>query len=118
MDLTDKYSPYILRYLVYLKQNYPDTKFLFPSGYTVFGTSYVVNPNEHLSGSQLLRILKTTSETGWLHLFRMTKGEEVARLHGRTLESLHNVADTLNVTEQTAMHYIEKYVPQKQPIET
>ena len=73
-----------------------------------------MEPAEYLSGSQLLRIIKPLNKTGWLHLSRNTKGEENARRHGRTLASLHNVADT----EQTAMHYIEKYVPQKQSIET
>lgn len=77
----------------------------------------MIFPDQHLSGSQLRRIIKPFTD-GWIHLFRSTKGEETARQHGRTLESLHNVAATLNVTDQTAMHYIEKYVPQKQPIET
>lgn len=117
IDLKDKYAPYILLYFDYLEQNYPEVKYLFPSGYPVFGSAYVVEPGAHLSGSQLLRLIKPLTN-GWLHLFRSTKGEETARQHGRTLESLHNVATTLNVTDQTAMHYIEKYVPQKQPIET
>jgi hypothetical protein len=118
IDLKDKYAPFILRYLKYLEQHYPEAKYVFPSGYSVFGNAYIIEPNEHLSGSQLLRIIKPLNKTAWLHLFRSSKGEETARFHGRTLESLHSVADTLNVTEQTAMHYIEKYVPQKQPIET
>jgi len=117
ISLSDKYAPYILNYLAYLKLYYPECKWLFPSGHEVFG-AYIVDTSTHLSGSQLLRSLKAVSKTGWLHLFRATKGEEVARLHGRTLESLHNVASALNVTDQTAMHYIERYVPEKQPVET
>lgn len=117
IDLRDKYADYILNYLEYMKTKYPESKFVFPSGYMVFG-NYTVDASEHISGSQLLRILKVLTKDGWLHLFRKTKGEQTARQYGRTLESLHNVATTLNVTDQTAMHYIEKYVPQKQPIIT
>jgi len=117
ISLRDKYTHYILKYLVYLKRHSPTSKYLFPSGCSIFGTSYIIDPNEHLSGSQLLRIIKPLNPTVWLHLFRSSKGEETARRFGRTLESLHNVAATLDITDQTAMHYIEKYVPQKQEIE-
>lgn len=115
LDLQDKYTKYILNYLEYVKKHYPDSKFLFPSGYNVFG-NYTVDTSEHISGSQLLRVLKTLTNSGWMHLFRNTKAEQTARFYGRTLESLHNVAETLNVTDQTAMVYIRRHVPQKQPI--
>jgi integrase len=118
ISLKDKYARCIVDYLKFLEKEYPEVQYLFPSGWCVFGTGYVVEPDEHLSGSQLLRIIKPLDPSAWLHLFRSTKGEETARRYGRTLESLHNVASTLDITDSTAMHYIEKYVPQKQPIET
>lgn len=112
--LDDKYAHYILDYLQYLREKYPDAKFLFPSGLSVFGTSYpyLVFPDRSLSGRQLLRIIKQLNPDAWTHLFRYTKGCEVAREHGRTIDSVHYVRDTLDLeNEATAWIYVRRSVP-------
>jgi hypothetical protein len=119
ISLTDKYAPYVLDYLSYLDSHYPDCKFLFPSGMTVFGISYMVFPEEHLSGRQLLRIVKDLNPTAWLHLFREGKACEVARQYGRTLTSVSEVKDQLDLAnESTAYVYVRRFVAKKQPVET
>lgn len=118
ISLDDKYTPYILEYMAYLKKYYPEAKYLFPSGLTVFGNSYVIFPEDHLSGSQLLRILKPLCKTGWLHLFRETKGAEIAKAHGRTLTSVYEVKDGLDLeNEETAYRYVRRYAAKRQEVE-
>jgi hypothetical protein len=58
ISIDDKYAAFILDYLAYMDTNCKESKFLFPSGLTVFGDAYIVIPDQHLSGSQILRILK------------------------------------------------------------
>jgi hypothetical protein len=119
ISTSDKYAKYVLDYLAYLDQNTPDAQFLFPSGRTLFGMSYIINPNEHLTGRQLLRIIKTLDPEAWLHLFRETKGAEVAKAHGRTLTSVYNVKDALDLeNEETAYRYVRRFAVQRQPVET
>ena len=114
ISLDDKYAPFILRYLEYLDQKHSETKFVFPSGRTVFGAAYMIYPDKQLSGRQLLRIIKTLNPSAWLHLFRETKGAEVAKAHGRTLTSVYEVKDSLDLEqEETAYRYVRRYAAKK-----
>ena len=58
VDVNDKCARLILDYLDYLSEHYPDVRYVFPSGTEVFGTSYIVFEDQHLSGRQLLRLIK------------------------------------------------------------
>jgi integrase len=58
VDVNDKYARLILDYLDFLSEHYPDARYVFPSGTELFGTSYIVFEDEHLSGRQLLRLIK------------------------------------------------------------
>jgi len=117
--LSDKYARLILDYYGYVKNSYPDAKFLFPSGKIVFGSSYLVTNDRSLSGRQILNIVKELDPHVWMHLFRKQKGSEVARKYGRTLESVFMVKDTLDLERQeTALHYIEENVPKIETGET
>jgi integrase len=109
--VTDKYAKLIIAYLEYMKQYYPATKFVFPSGKIVFGETYFIHKDRALSGRQLLNIIKDLDPNVWLHLFRKGKGSEIARKFGRTLDSVFNVASTLDVSQQTAWHYVETHAP-------
>jgi integrase len=86
VDVTDKYAQVILEYLEFLEREYPEVKYLFPSGKSVFGDSSMVFENEHLSGRQLLNLVKPLNPDVWLHLFRETKGAEVAKAECGTLQ--------------------------------
>jgi integrase len=119
ISLNDKYATYILQYLAYLKNHYPESNYLFPSGMTVFGETYIIFPDAPLSGSQLLRIVKSLNRTAWLHLFRETAGAQIAKEKGRTLDAVYEVKDCLDLeSESTAYHYVRRYASKKHTVET
>ncbi len=102
-----------------MKETYPDTKFVFPSGKTVFGTTYIIHKDKALTGRQILYIIKDLDPNTWVHLFRRTKGEQVARRYGRTLESVFMVKDTLDLSkDETAFRYVQQTVPKLETGET
>jgi integrase len=114
VDVKDKYAHLIIEYLDFLNENYPEAKYVFPSGQEVFGSNYVVFWDRHLSGRQLLRLIKPLSETVWLHLFRETKGAEIAREKGRTLDAVYEIRETLDLeNEETAYRYVRRYAVQE-----
>jgi len=118
ISLGDKYAAPIIQYYNYMTTNHPEAQYLFPSGMTVFGQTYLIFPDQPLSGSQLLRIIKPLKNDAWLHLFRETKGAEVAKAHGRTLNAIYEVKDSLDLeNEETAYRYVRRYVAKKQEIE-
>jgi integrase len=118
VDVTDKYAQLILEYIKFLEREYPDAKYVFPSGIEVFGSSYVVFENEHLSGRQLLNLVKPLNPKAWLHLFRETKGAEIAKAKGRTLDAVYSVRDTLDLeNEETAYRYVRRYAVQEMKAE-
>jgi integrase len=118
VDVTDKYATLILEYLDYLSEHYAEAKFVFPSGVELFGNGYMIFPDQHLSGRQLLRLIKPLNENAWLHLFRETKGAEIARAKGRTLDAVYEVRETLDLeNETTAYRYVRRYAVQEMKAE-
>ena len=115
VDLNDKYGKHIVTYYEYVKATYPNSLYLFPSGRTVFGKNYVVNENKHLHPKGLLRLLKALKPDTWMHLYRETKGAQVAREHGRNLTSVYEVKDALDLAnENTAYNYVKRFVAKKE----
>lgn len=113
ISFRDKYAVQILDYLDYLEHNYDKAVWLFPSGRSVFG-NYVIIPLKHLSGRQLLYLVKPLNPSAWLHLFRETKGAEIAKEHGRNLVAVYEVRDTLDLEkEETAYRYVRRYAVQE-----
>ena len=83
---------------------------LFPSGKTVFGETYILYPEKHLTGRRMLSLIKPLNPTAWMHLFRETRGAEVARDKGRSLDSVFAVRDSLDLeNEATAYRYVRRY---------
>ena len=118
VSVFDKYAQNVIEYCDFLEKTFPDAKYLFPSGTEVFGTSYTVFQDAHLSGRQLLRIIKPLNPTVWLHLFRETKGAEIAKDYGRTLAAVFEVKETLDLEgEQTALKYVRRYAVQEMKAE-
>lgn len=104
----------IIEYYEHLKSINPTGKWLFPSGLCIFGETYRIINRQHLSGRQLLRLIKPLAPTAWLHLFRETKGANIARDGGRNLTTLYEVRDTLDLeNEETAYRYIRRYAVQE-----
>ncbi len=115
--LTDKYTHHIIEYYNFVEEHYsgPELKFIFPSGRIVFGSNYYLNGQAHLSGSQILRIIKPLDQTAWIHLFRDTKGAQIAQEKGRTIDAVYEVKETLDLErEETAWHYIHRYAAKRQ----
>jgi integrase len=118
VNAQDKYARLIIEYMRFLEATYPNAKFLFPSGVKVFGETYMVFEDQHLSGRQLLRLIKPLNPEAWLHLFRETKGAEIARDKGRTLDAVYSVRETLDLeNEETAYRYVRRYAVQEMKAE-
>ena len=117
VDVNDKFAQVILEYIGFLEKEYPDVKYLFPSGKDCFG-DYIVFEDSHLSGRQLLNLVKPLNEKAWLHLFRETKGAEIAKAEGRTLKAVYDVRTTLDLeNETTAFRYVRRYAAQEMKAE-
>jgi integrase len=118
--LTDKYVKLIVAYFEYMQTKFPKSRFLFPSGYSLFGTeTYIVDNDRALSGRQILNIVKELDPTTWTHLYRKLKGSEVARKYGRTLDSAFQVKTTLDLERiETALSYVEEFAPKFETGET
>ena len=118
VNTRDRYAKMILEYLGYLDERIPKARFLFPSGRAVF-QNYFVNEDKHLSGRQLLRLIKTLNEKMWLHLLRETKGAEISRDLGMSLNAVAAVRDMLDLSsENVAYRYVQRYAIQEAKTET
>ena len=120
INVSDKYAIHISLYLEHVAKNYPQTKFLFPSGIEVFGERYVLTrEDKHLTGRQVLRLIKPLNPSAWMHLFRETKGAEIAKQEGDKLRAVYEVRDTLDLEdERTAYRYVRRYAVQEMKTET
>jgi integrase len=113
VSLEDKYAKIILEYMDFLKNNYPEVSYLFPSGRAVF-ENYSIDGSKPLSGRQLLRLVKPLNKKLWLHLFRELKGAEIAKDMGDNIIAVSSVKETLDLErETTAWNYIHRYAAQE-----
>jgi hypothetical protein len=119
VSLDDRYAKLIVEYLGYLEKSLSAVKLVFPSGVCYFGQTYTLNQDEHLSGRQLLRLIKPLNYEAWLHLFRETKGAEIAKKQGNTITGVYEVRDSLDLErEETAYRYVRRYAVQEVTIES
>lgn len=112
--LKSHYAQHILKYLDYMKEHHPKCKYLFPSSRSVFGQTFFLYQDKHLSGRQILRIIKDLDPNAWPHLFRETRGAEVVRADERkgrlSIFTVYRVKHALNLErEATAWNYINRY---------
>jgi hypothetical protein len=115
--LRDKYAQHITAYLDYLVTKYPKAVYLFPGGKAIF-QNYMVFLDRHISGRQVLRIIKALDPTAWCHLFREGKGAEIARDMSNKLSAIFEVRDTLDLEhETTAYRYVKRYAVQEMKTE-
>jgi integrase len=113
IKLKDRYIKNILKYLDYLKDNFPEAKYVFPSGYNLFGEKYHIIPDKHLSGRQILNLIKELNPKAWVHLFRDFVGGEIARKRGDSIIAVAEVKRTLDLeNDSTAMVYINRHAVQ------
>jgi len=118
VNTRDRYAKMVLEYSDYLNEYIPKAKFLFPSGKRVFQNYFVVS-DDHLSGRQLLRLIKPLNEKMWLHLLRETKGAEISRDLGMNITAVTEVKNMLDLEkEETAWNYVRRYAVQEAKTET
>jgi len=103
-----------MEYWKYMNKNYPDCKYFFPSVRSVFGEALAISRDRHLSGRQILRIIKQLDENAWCHLFRETRGADVVRADERkgrlSIFTVYRVKHALDLErEATAWNYINRY---------
>jgi len=121
--LTSVYSQHILAYWEYMKKNHPNCKYLFPSVHNVFGLDLAFSLDQHLSGRQILRIVKALNPNAWCHLFRESRGAEVVqadeRKEGVSIFTVYRVKHALDLEkETTAWNYINRYATETIETET
>lgn len=113
--LESEFAQYIMEYCNYMKQKHPACKYLFPSTRSVFGQTLIFYKDKHLSGRQLLRIVKQLNPKAWFHLFRETRGADIVRADERKygeakLLTVYRVKRALDLErEATAWNYINRY---------
>ena len=113
--IESRYAQYIMAYWNWMKQHYPESKWLFPSGHNVFGVTYVFNLSRHLHGRQILRIIQDLNPKAWCHLFRETRGAEIVKKDEdakgeASIETVYRVRRGLDLeSEASAWRYIRRY---------
>ncbi len=112
--ISSRYAQHILNYRKYLKEHYPKTKYLFPSIRSVFGMTLAVSDTDHLSGRQVLNLIKELNPNGWCHLFRETRGAEIVKKDEEqkqlSIFTVYRGQQGLDLErETTAWHYIKRY---------
>ena len=113
IEAKSPFAIHIINYWKYVKTEIPNAKFLFPSGKAIYNKYFIHNEN-HLEGQSLLLIVKSLNSDLWMHLFRELKGGEIAKKFGRTIQSVYEVKDALDLEkEETAWHYIKRSVAKK-----
>ena len=107
---------YIMEYVDHMKKFHPECKYLFSSTQSVFGVGLAFHKDKHLSGRQILRIIKQLNPEAWCHLFRETRGAEVVRSDEKRLGgeasimTVYRVQRALDLErETTAWNYINRY---------
>lgn len=109
IPLSDPLSQHILTYWNWMREHYPKCKYLFPSTRSVFGGALSFYLDEHISGRQILRIVKELNPRAWCHLFRETVGAEVVK-KDPTLIGVYKVMMRLDLEkETTAWNYMRRY---------
>ncbi|RLG44110.1 MAG: hypothetical protein DRN81_05230 [Thermoproteota archaeon] len=112
--LEGKLAQNIIEYWEYVKTHMPEAKYLFPSIRSVFGYSFAFYKNKHLSGRQILRIIKSLNPNAWCHLFRETRGAEIVKkdeAKGQvSIFTVYKVKHALDLEQETtAWNYIRRY---------
>jgi integrase len=79
LPISDPLTPPIIEYLDYLEAQDPKPLFFLPRTYSVFGQATVIDPDNHISGRQVLNIFRGVSDAAWPHLMRETVGAEVVK---------------------------------------
>lgn len=121
--LQSQYARFIMDYWRYMQEQHKKCKYLFPSVRNFFGEAFIFYEDRHLSGRQILRIIKQLNPRAWCHLFRETRGADIVRAderkHGQaSILTVYRVKHALDLErETTAWNYINRYATETIEIE-
>lgn len=109
IPLSDPLAQHIINYWNWMRINEPRCKFVFPSIRSIFGGALAFYQDKHISGRQILRIIKELNPKAWCHLFRETVGAEVVK-KDPSLIGVFKVMMRLDLEkETTAWNYMRRY---------
>ena len=109
ISLDDPFAQHIIDYLEYMTEKHPNCRYLFPSTRSVFGAALHFYENKHISGRQVLRIMKSLNPECWCHLFRETVGAKIVR-SDPTIMAPFRVMRRLDLESHvTAFRYMQRY---------
>ena len=112
--LKNRFTQFILDYWRWMQKHHPECKYLFPSVTNVFGQALAFHRDKHLTGRQILNIIKDLNPKAWCHLFRETRAANVIRADqakGKLdIFTVYKVMFSLDLErESTAWNYIRRY---------
>lgn len=109
LPTTDPLVPPILEYLHHLHDMKPRPRFFLPALRPVFGKSYILYPDRHIKGRQLLNLFREVSDLAWPHLMRETAGAEIIK-RDPTIIGVFRVKQRLDHEDlETSMRYLSRY---------
>jgi integrase len=117
--LSSQWSRFILEYIHYIDEKYPNSKFMFPRIHAIFGQTLIVDENAHCTGQQIWRIVKQLNPNDWPHLHREKRAvkeirADEAKFGEAKLETVYRVRNVLDLErETTAYNYIRRFEVQR-----
>lgn len=110
IPIKDPYTYPVLNYWSFIKALYPEVKYLFPrTYYNPLSKGFRIDSENHLSGRQLLNIVKKSMPNAWCHLFRETVGADIIR-SDPTIMAPFRVMQRLDLEDfRTAFNYMRRF---------
>jgi len=109
LPLSDPLTAPIIEYLDHLETLKPKPRFFLPRTHVTFGVGWTYEPEEHISGRQVLNLFRQVSDMAWPHLMRETVGAEIVKADP-TIIGVFKVKQRLDHEDiKTSMRYLERY---------
>lgn len=110
IPLSDPWVNPIIEYWEWMRENYPDCKFMFPTThYSPISNTLTIKRGSHLTGRQVLRRIQKMNPDAWCHLFRETMGANVVRANPDALAPFR-VMQRLDLEDyKTAFNYFRRF---------
>jgi integrase len=116
---SSNWATMIVEYLDYLKERWPDSKFVYPAIRSIFGFSMLLDNSKHAEPQEIWRIVKTLNPNDWPHQHREKRAVKVirnaeAKRGSADLNTVYQVRDVLDLErETTAYNYIRRFQTQR-----
>jgi integrase len=105
----DPLTAHIVEYLNYLRRLEPNPKWFLPQCKSVFGSSPLINCDEHIKGRQVFNIVRSLSESVWPHLLRETIAADVVEQDSSLLAAF-KIQRHLDLERfETGFNYLKRF---------